>query len=972
MADVDFKTILSNWTIGKAVLATFALLALYVVGSVIYNIYLHPLRKYPGPKLWAISRIPWNWVNLHGRLAWRLRELHQQYGPVVRIAPDELSYTTSTAWKKIYGQRTPEFSKALDGRGLAPPSINGIKGIVTEDQNRHSRLRRAIAPAFSERALRDQEGYLQSHSTNLVQQLKKRCYEGPQDVVKWFSLTTFDVISDLAFGQPAGCLDNANQPWLQVIGTRAKSIVWFQFAIYYGFFDFMNWLAPKYTVQARQKHIELTSAKVNQRLAKKNPGKDFMSYIVENKTEQLSNLELVIMASSFIVAGSGTGASGLSATANFLLRNPEKMQKLVEEVRGAFASDEEITMQSTSTLKYLTACIDESMRLYPPAPSTLPRFVPQGGDEIDGKWVPAGTAVGVHQFSVGHMPWNFNRASEFIPERWLELPPGSEFANDDRAATQPFSYGPRNCIGKRGQQNHPQIRKIPLTMLSSKVQTLVPLALLALLVVNLIDRLVRRLRIHRKAKALGCGPVPVEPTKWPLGIDMVLAGLRADREQRTPDFVVARFNAMGPRYTWRIRILGTENLITAEPKNVQAVLATQFNDFIMGAARRTNLKRVLGRSIFAVDGQAWHAAREVVRPIFSRENVSDLALLEQHFRLMLQCMPVGGDGWTGPVNLAALFPSLTIDSSTELFLGKSTHSLLSKLRGREEDNNFHAAFERVQQLLGIRMRLRSFYWLYGNKELERCLKTLHKFVDKAMAEAAAEREKGHNKKYDFLNTLVSRCSDRAEVREHVLGLLAAGRDTTASLMSWSFYCLIRNPRVFEKLRSVVIETFGPYREEQNEITFEKLKGCSYLQHVMNETLRLHSIVPFNSRCAVRDTNLPTGGGPDGTDPVFVPAGTEVNFSTHVLHRRHDLWGEDANEFVPERWEKRRPGWNYAPFNGGPRICIGQQFALTEAGYFEAIEGIDVDPSRDYHNFTIVCAPGPRKEGVKARLKVAGA
>lgn len=170
-------------------------LALYVVGSVIYNIYLHPLRKYPGPKLWAISRIPWNWVNLHGRLAWRLRELHQQYGPVVRIAPDELSYTTSTAWKKIYGQRTPEFSKALDGRGLAPPSINGIKGIVTEDQNRHSRLRRAIAPAFSERALRDQEGYLQSHSTNLVQQLKKRCYEGPQDVVKWFSLTTFDVIS---------------------------------------------------------------------------------------------------------------------------------------------------------------------------------------------------------------------------------------------------------------------------------------------------------------------------------------------------------------------------------------------------------------------------------------------------------------------------------------------------------------------------------------------------------------------------------------------------------------------------------------------------------------------------------------------------------------------------------------------------------------------------------------------------------
>ncbi|KAK7531677.1 cytochrome P450 71A23 [Phyllosticta citribraziliensis] len=915
MADVGFESILSGWTVGKAILTTFGLLTLYIVGSIFYNLFLHPLRKYPGPKLWAISRLPWNWVNLHGRLAWRLRELHQQYGPVVRIAPDELSYTTSGAWKKIYGQRNPEFSKALDGRGLAPPSINGIKGIVTEDQDRHARLRRAIAPAFSERALRDQEGYLQAHTKNLMSQLRKRCHEGPLDMVKWYSLTTFDVISDLAFGQPAGCLNNADQPWLQVIGTRAKSIVWFQLAIYYGFFNFMNWMAPKYTVQARQKHIELTSAKVQQRLEKKNPGKDFMSYIVENKTEQLSNLELVIMASSFIVAGSGTGASALTATTNFLLRNRDKLQRLVDEVRGAFASDDDITMQSTSALKYLTACIDESMRLYPPAPSTLPRFVPPGGDEIDGRWVPAGTAVGVHQFSTGHMTWNFARASEFIPERWLELPPGSEFANDDRAAIQPFSFGSRNCIGKS--------RLTPATttnmLLSSNITTIVPAALLLFVVVNLVDRFVRRLRISRKAAALGCLPVPVEPTRWPLGIDMVLAGLRADREQRTPDFVVERFNAMGPRYTWRLRILGTENFITAEPKNVQAVLATQFGDFIMGAARRTNLKRVLGRSIFAVDGAAWHAAREVVRPIFSRENVSDLALLEQHFRLMLQCMPIGDDGWTAPVNLAALFPSLTIDSSTELFLGKSTHSLLSKLRGREEENNFHEAFERVQQLLGIRMRLRSFYWLYGEGELSRCIGILHAFVDKAMSEAqAAQRDNkahGSHKKYDFLNTLISRCSDAAEVREHVLGLLAAGRDTTASLMSWTFYCLIRSPRVFAKLRGVVLETFGPYREEQQgSITFEKLKGCAYLQHVMNETLRLHSIVPFNSRCAVRDTTLPTGGGPDGTAPVFVPAGTEVNFSTHVMHRRHDLWGPDADEFVPERWEKRRPGWTYAPFN----------------------------------------------------------
>ena len=218
----------------------------------------------------------------------------------------------------------------------------------------------------------------------------------------------------------------------------------------------------------------------------------------------------------------------------------------------------------------------------------------------------------------------------------------------------------------------------------------------------------------------------------------------------------------------------------------------------------------------------------------------------------------------------------------------------------------------------------------------------------------------------------------------MLGLLAAGRDTTASLTAWVFYCLVRSPRVYTKLRETVLAEFGPYSTKVGQtITFEKLKGCTYLQHVLNETLRLHSVVPFNSRCAARDTTLPVGGGPDGSMPVFVPKGTEVNFSTHVLHRRKDLWGEDADDFVPERWEKRRPGtnWQYVPFNGGPRICIGQQFALTEAGYvlvrmlqrYDIIEGLDVDVKRDWHNFTVVCSPGSpvaRDAAVMCRLRVA--
>lgn len=509
--------------------------------------------------------------------------------------------------------------------------------------------------------------------------------------------------------------------------------------------------------------------------------------------------------------------------------------------------------------------------------------------------------------------------------------------------------------------------------------------------------LVRPLCNFYKSRRLGCGYVPLQP-RGPFGIRAFVGLIRAHREQRVVQYTEQRVHLMG-RWTYKFHMFGSTTFLTTDPRNVQALLATQFSDFVMARSRRTNLRSVLGRSIFAVDGAAWHSARDAVRLLFSRENIADLGLLERHVQVLLKYLEVGpdgsfanGGGWTGPVSLAALFPSLTLDSATELFLGTGTHSLgarlASRLQGGENEQqcsgerDFRWAFGRVQEILAVRLRLRNLYWLYGNRELAACVRILHGFVDAAIAAADLAPTK---RKYDYLAALRARCADRAEVREQILGLLTAGRDTTAGLMGWVFYCLVRHPRVWAKLRAVVLETFGSYSGDSEitlqRITFHKLKSCTYLQHVLSETLRLHSIVAFNSRMAARDTTLPTGGGPDGTMPVFIPAGSEVAFSSHVMHRRKDLWGPDADQFVPERWETKRPGWSYIPFNGGPRICIGQQFALTEAGYvivrmlqrYEAIEGLDVDPTRDYEYFTTIALPGspssPR-EAVRCRLRVA--
>ena len=173
-----------------------------------------------------------------------------------------------------------------------------------------------------------------------------------------------------------------------------------------------------------------------------------MSYILDNEGENLSNVELIMLASNFIVAGSGTSAGGMSGLTYLLLRNPEKLSHLTAEIRRTFNTQEEITMLATARCKYLNACLEEGMRLYPPTPGSLPRVVPGKGEMIEGQWVPGGTAVGCNQLAAGHSERNFYRAREFLPERYLELPADSEFANDDRGAAQPFSTGARGCIGR--------------------------------------------------------------------------------------------------------------------------------------------------------------------------------------------------------------------------------------------------------------------------------------------------------------------------------------------------------------------------------------------------------------------------------------------------------------------------------------------------------------------------------------------
>ena len=220
--------------------------------------------------------------------------------------------------------------------------------------------------------------------------------------------------------------------------------------IYYRLHKLRQLLMPKAISGARFENIKRAMDTVKRRISCVTDRKDFLHYILAANDEKgMSGPEINVNAFSLSIAGSESTATCLSGATFYLLTNRHAYNSLVKEIRTTFNSENDITIASTNDLTYLEAVLMESLRLYPPVAVTLPRRVPHGGETIDGSYVPAGTSVGVNHFSCYHHPQNFHRPNDFFPDRWLpNTRDAAPFDKDNRACVQPFSFGPRNCLGK--------------------------------------------------------------------------------------------------------------------------------------------------------------------------------------------------------------------------------------------------------------------------------------------------------------------------------------------------------------------------------------------------------------------------------------------------------------------------------------------------------------------------------------------
>ncbi|EEY20411.1 isotrichodermin C-15 hydroxylase [Verticillium alfalfae VaMs.102] len=425
----------SYWKLAGAVLG---LLVIYQALSTTYNVFFHPLRHYPGPFLQGASKIPWFLHQTGGTLAFHTQGLHEKYGPVVRIAPHHLSFTDPQAFKDIYGHRIgaasdmPELPKATMFYHVSRRIPHNIISSTIED---HRGLRRSLAHGFSDKAMREQEPIIGRYVDLLMLRLHGLCgaaAEGTAAVVdlkNYYNWTTFDAIGDLVFGESFGCLEaNKQHPWVDAILSAVHQGAFLIGLIYLGFGEL----------------VELS------RLAAKPGRADLFEGVLRKRDELgLTFAHLAGNASLLVVAGSETTATLLSGATYLLVSNRHVLDKVTKEVRETFASAVDINLSSVGGLSYMLAVLNESFRCYPPVTSNLVRRVPLGGQTIAGNYVPVGTLVEVQQWSANHSTDNWADPWTFRPERFLDSEEEAAAKGNKFEALQPFSVGPRNCIGRK-------------------------------------------------------------------------------------------------------------------------------------------------------------------------------------------------------------------------------------------------------------------------------------------------------------------------------------------------------------------------------------------------------------------------------------------------------------------------------------------------------------------------------------------
>ncbi|KAM0181147.1 hypothetical protein ACHAPC_000557 [Botrytis cinerea] len=432
---------------------------------------------------------------------------------------------------------------------------------------------------------------------------------------------------------------------------------------------------------------------------------------------------------------------------------------------------------------------------------------------------------------------------------------------------------------------------------------------------------IRALTNHISTNRLrkGCQPPRSIPQKDPFfGLDIIYSRFTETYEKQSRDTIArSLFSKYG--HTFQSFPYGVAEIVTEAPEHVKAIYGTDFESFGVGPMRSFGLKPLAGDGLMSTDGAVWKAHRSVLTPIFAKATHHQ-HMFEQHVSRLLALIPEDGS----TVDLQPLFDRLALDSSSEILFGESTLTLLPETP--VDAMRFLDAYNYSLQGVGMRMVLPFWDFLSRDPKFWSSCRDAQDFVDKILdkvmdkAVSASEEQK-----YSVAYGLADLGQDRVKIRDELLGLFLPVHDAIATPLTNIFFNLARNSQAGAKLQKEITAIGSA------ELTPKLLKSLSYLNCVINETMRLYPGVSANERIALRDTVLSTGGGPNASSPIFVKKGVKVVLWFASMARRRDLWGEDAEIWRPERWEGdfKPDRWINLSFGAGPRMCPASDLGVTQ-------------------------------------------
>ncbi|KAH9812067.1 cytochrome P450 monooxygenase [Melampsora americana] len=366
---------------------------------------------------------------------------------------------------------------------------------------------------------------------------------------------------------------------------------------------------------------------------------------------------------------------------------------------------------------------------------------------------------------------------------------------------------------------------------------------------------------------------------------------------------------------------------------------------------------VFGEGIFVTDGAQWKSIRQYTSRIFNNNSFRSIVTptLEEGLHLLNATLQYKADH-NLEVDFCSVFNKFTLDSIVKMTVGTNLdlmkEEMCPQLHPRGSPTAFAEAFDVAQSHLNWRFSIIAGWSIIekivpslGKRMLNAC-KTLDDCTYKLIDQRTSKKRGDNHRPGDLLELLMKAVDekgtplDRTQLKDALLNMILAGRDTTAQALTWAFFHLTMNPGMIDRLREEIDKL--DLDADSGIVTYDNYRQFVWTQAVLCEALRLHPSVPKNMKIAVNHDRIPDG-------PKIQP-GDILRWSDWQMGRDPHIWGPDCGEFMPERWidsegRLRQFGpFKFHAFNCGPRLCLGMNLAMFEmiAVTVEIIRHFDIE------------------------------